>query len=176
MNIFWIIFVLAAVYLFLVFFMTRRIVPFMSFKGFERPMQVPEEIKNTISELENRSQEPIAYLQAVYDLVLDKTLHQWHHTRFKAGTQFPRAFVKDLNEIWQTRDFLYCTGINYLVYVMLTSSRFFKHSDIRVRYVFVNFFIHQYLQVRVGKNWTDVDPAGTGIRGKPLGAHLSFFG
>jgi hypothetical protein len=42
--------------------------------------------------------------------------------------------------------------------------------------VFVNFVIHQYLQVKVDNGWIDVDPAGTGIRGKPLGKHLSWFG
>ncbi len=165
-----------AVYFFLIFLLTRLVVPFMSFKGFEKPERVPEEIKGKISELENKSREPMSYLQAVYDLVLHKTLHQWKHSRFKAGIMFPRAFVKDLREIWQTNRFLYCTGINYLIYVMLINSRFFKHDDIKVRHVFVNFFIHQYLQVKVGDKWVGVDPAGTGIRGKPLGEHLSFFG
>jgi len=148
----------------------------MEFGGFTPAREVPEEIKAAIIELEERATGQYSYLEAVYELVMAKNDSQWNHGRFKAATHLPRAFVKDLSEIWQTKEFIYCTAINYLVAAFLVNSKYFKPEDIRVRHVFVNMFIHQYLQVRVGENWIDVDPAGTGIRGKPLGAHLSFFG
>jgi hypothetical protein len=69
---------------------------------------------------------------------------------------------------------------------MLVNSKYFsakggsasggKARDVRVRHVFVNFFIHQYLQVNIAGRWIEVDPAGTGIRGKPMGSHLVWFG
>jgi hypothetical protein len=152
------------------------VVPFMDWEGFKPPRQTPEEVKAAIAELELRAHDQRSYLEAVYELVLDKTLHQYKHTRFKAAFYIPRAFVSDLSEIWQTHDFLYCTGINYLLYVLLIKSKYFKPEDVRVKHVFVNFFIHQYLQVRIGDRYIDVDPAGTGIRGKPLGTYLRFFG
>ena len=150
MNIFFWVLLFVAVYFFLVFVVSRFVVPFMGFKQYLSPTDLPPEIKQAIAELENKSRDQMSYLRAVYDLVLDKTLHQWRHTRMKAAFRMPRAWVKDLSEIWQTRDFIYCTGINYLIFTMLTGSKYFKPADIKVRHVFVNFFIHQYLQVRVG--------------------------
>lgn len=175
MILFWIIFGIALVYFVLAFFISRLVVPFMGFGGFLLPEDVPEEIKQKIVELETKTTDQQSYVKKVYDAVLYKTLHQWNHTRFKAATRLPRAFVKDLTEIWDTKDFIYCTAINYLVFVMLTESKFFKADDIKVRHVFLNFVPHQYLQVRVGDEWIDVDPAGAGIRGFGLGHHASFF-
>jgi hypothetical protein len=172
---YWISAVLAA-YFFLVFVVLRLVVPFMGFKQYLPPTDLPPEIKSAIIDLENKSHDPMSYLQAVYDLVLDKTIHQWKHTRFKAGTRLYRLFVKDLAEIWQTHDFVYCQAINFVVYVLLANSKYFKTSDVKVKHVFANFVCHQYLQVKIGGNWVDVDPAGSGIRGKPLGTHLSWFG
>lgn len=148
----------------------------MGWGGLRPPRSVPDEIKAAIVDLELRGHDQLSYLEVVYELVLDKNRHQWRHSRFQAALRLPRAFVTDLSEIWETKDFIYCTAMNYLVAVLLVNSKYFKAEDIRVRHVFVNFFIHQYLQVNVGGKWVDVDPAGTGIRGKPLGTHLAGFG
>ncbi len=166
----------AAAYFLLLFIGSRLVVPFMGFVQYPPPTIIPQDIRTAITALENKSTSQLQYLQAVYELVLDKTMHQWRHTRFKAAIRFPRAWVTDLSEIWQTGDFVYCTAINFVIYAMLCNSKFFKPQDVKVRHVFVNFFIHQYLQVRVGNEWVDVDPAGAGIRGFGLGRHLSFFG
>jgi len=176
MNIFWIILIIIAAYFFVVFVLLRLVAPFMGFKQYRPPKDLPKDVRQTIVELENKSADQESYLRAVYDLVLDKTLHQWKHTRFKAAVRIPRVWVKDLAEIWETKDFVYCTAINFVIYTMLADSKFFTADDVKVRYVFVNFIIHQYLQVKVGDEWLDVDPAGAGIRGRPLGAHLSWFG
>lgn len=160
----------------MVYVVSRFAVPFMGWRGFKPPKEIPGEIKIKIAELEALAHNPQSYLQSVYDFVMEKNWTQWNHTRLRAAFRLRRAFVKDLGEIWRTRDFIYCTAINYLVYAMLTGSRYFKPSDIKVRHVFVNFFIHQYLRVKINGGWTDVDPAGTGIRGKPLGGHLEWFG
>lgn len=148
----------------------------MGFGKYQPLVNLSPEIKKAISNLENTSTDQMSYLRAVYSFVLEKNSNQWGHTRFKAGTHLHRLFVKDINEIWNTKKFVYCTAINFLVFALLVGSKFFKKEGIRTRYVFVNFVVHQYLQVKAGENWTDVDPAGSGIRGKPLGTHLSWFG
>lgn len=176
MNIFWTIFIIVAAYFFLVFCVLRLFIPFMGFGGYKPPADLPEEIKQKIAELENKSADQMSYLQAVYNFVLDKTLRQWKHTRFQAATRLPRAWVKDLNKIWHTQDFVYCTAINFVIFSMLANSKFFLAEDVRVRHVFANFVLHQYLQVKVGEKWVDLDPAGAGVRGEPLGSHLSWFG
>ncbi len=164
--------VILAVYFLIVFVGLRLVVPFMGFGGYKPPTDLPTEIKNTISELENQSRDQMSYLQAAYGFVLGR----WEHSRFKAATQLHKLFRKDLKEIWNVKGFIYCPTINFLVYTLLANSKFFKAGDVKVKHVFLNFVPHQYLQVRVGSQWIDVDPAGTGIRGKPLGQHLSFFG
>ena len=163
-------------YFFVVFVGLRLVAPFMGFGGFKAPAEVPNEVREAIADLESKTADQQAYLQAVYDLVLEKTLHQWQHTRFKAGTRIYRIMVRDLKEIWSTPGFIYCGPINFAVFVLLVKSRYFTEQDIRVRHVFLNFVPHQYLQVKVGDKWTDVDLAGSGIRKKPLGTHASFFG
>lgn len=176
MIFFWIILSIAVIYCFLVYVASRFMVPFMGFGKWQEPENIPKEIQNQIVALESESSDARSYLEGIYKLVLDKTVNQWNHTRFRAAVNLPRAFVTDLDEIWQTKNFLYCTAINYLLFVMLVKSKFFNLADVRVKHVFVNFFIHQYLQIRINDRWIDVDPAGNGIRGKPLGSHLSFFG
>lgn len=164
------------IYFFIVFVVLRLVVPFMGFGKYEPQTFVTDEIKNQIVELENLSHDQLSYLQAVYNFILEKNRKQWKHTRGQAAIRLPRLFVKDLTEIWQTTDFVYCTAINFVIYSLLINSIFFQIEDIRAQHVFVNMVIHQYLQVRVNGKWIDIDPAGTGIRGKPLGYHLSIFG
>lgn len=165
-----------AVYFFVVFVGLRLIVPYFGFKRYKNPKIIPEEIKAAVLDLEQASHDQVSYLEAAYNLVLEKTLHQYKHTRFQAAFKIPRAFVKDLSELWMTREFIYCTGINYILFALLVSSKYFKAQDIRTRHVFLNFITHQYLQVQMNGKWMDADPAGSGIRGKPLGTHASFFG
>lgn len=172
----WIILSAIIVYIFLVYVASRFVVPFMGWGGFKPAVKVPDEIKAAIADLELRAHDQQSYLEAVFNLIMEKNERQWKHTRFKAATRLLRAFVTDLGEIWSTKDFLYCTSIDYLAAALLVNSKYFKSEDIKVRHTFVNFFIHQYIQVRVGDKWIDFDPAGTGIRGRPLGTHLAGFG
>jgi hypothetical protein len=151
-------------------------VPFYGFKGYNAPKNIPEEIKVAILDLEASSHDQLSYLQNAYSLILDKNLHQWQHTRFQAVFKVPQAFITDLSELWSIKKFIYCTGINYVLLTLLVGSKYFKAEDIKTRHVFLNFITHQYLQVRVNEKWIDADPAGSGIRGRGLGTHASFFG
>lgn len=163
-------------YFFIVFVVLRLIAPFMGFSGYKMPQNVPLEVLQAVKDLENKTTNQQAYLEGVYKLVLYKTNYQWKHTRFQAALRLNKLFVKDLQNIWSTQDFLYCTAINYLGFTMLVKSKYFKIEDIKVKYVFLNFVVHQYLQIKVGENWVDFDPAGAGIRGFNLGSHASLFG
>ncbi|MFA5990972.1 MAG: hypothetical protein WC794_01850 [Candidatus Doudnabacteria bacterium] len=164
------------IYFFVVFVFLRLVVPFMGFKQNMPKVELPQDMKIKIVELENKSQNQLTFLQGVYDAVLSKTLHQWQHTRFKAAFYISKLFVTNLADIWQTKGFLYCNTINFVGFNMLVNSKFFTASDIKVKYVFLNFVLHQYLQVKVGESWIDFDPAGSGIRNGLLGAHASLFG
>lgn len=172
MNIFLIILTVIAAYFFLIFVVLRLVAPFMGFSGYRPPNDIPQEVRDKILELESKSRDQMSYLQAVYNSVLGR----WQHSRFKAAILLPKLFKSDLSKIWHTEGFVYCTTINFAVYVLLANSKYFKAGDVKVRHVFLNFVPHQYLQVRVGESWVDVDPAGAGIRGFGLGHHASWFG
>lgn len=168
--------IVGLIYFFVVFVVLRLVVPFMGFKQNMPKAELPLEMESKIAELENKSQNQMTFLQGVYDVVLNKTLHQWQHTRFKAAIYVPKLFVDSLTEIWQTNGFIYCNAINFVGFSMLVNSNFFTAKDIKVRYVFLNFVLHQYLQVKVGESWIDFDPAGSGIRNGLLGTHAGLFG
>ncbi len=168
---YWILAIVAAYFL-LVFVALRLVVPYMGFRQYQPPTSLPQEMKEKISELEAQSPDQKAYLDAVYKTVSER----WQHSRFQAALQLPKLFRSDLEKIWHVKGFAYCSTINFVIYTFLANSKFFKTEDIKVKHVFLNFVPHQYLQVKVGERWIDIDPAGAGIRGLGIGHHASIFG
>lgn len=168
--------IIAVVYFFLAFVLIRLVAPFYGFKQYTPPTDLPPKVREAIAQLENKSNDQMSYLQAVYGFVMDKTLSQWNHTRFQAATKLAKVFKSDLEEIWESEGFVYCTAINFVGYTLIANSKFFKVDDVKVKHVFLNFVAHQYLRVKVRDKWVDFDPAGSGIRGGSLGTHASIFG
>ncbi len=164
-------------YFLLVFVGFRLVVPFMGFRQYQPPIgNIPEEIKQAVAELENKSFDQMSYLQAAYNLIMEKNFKQWKHTRFYAAVRPYRAFITNISELWHTNEFIYCTSMNFLLYTLLVNSKFFKASNVKLKYSFANGIIHQYMKVKVEDKWIDADPAGTGIKNEPLGTHLAGFG
>ncbi len=176
MNLFLLIAIVICGYFLLVFVGFRLIIPFMGFRQYSPPTNVPPEIQKAIYELENKSYDQMSYLQAAYALIMEKNQRQWKHTRLYAALRPYRAFITDILQLWNTNEFIYCTSMNFLFYTLLANSKFFKASDVKLKHTFANMIIHQYMKVRVGDKWIDVDPTGTGIKNKPLGTHLAGFG
>lgn len=169
--IFGLLFFVAAYFLF-VFVVLRITVPFMGFGELMMPSRLPSEIKEEIAKLEIEASSPMEYLKLAYKFVTSR----WRAGRMDTLYYAPLAFRKDISEILRGSGYAHCNTQNYLLYVLLAGSRYFDPKDIKTRSVFFNFFIHQYLQVRIGERWIDADPAGTSIRGMSLGTHISFFG
>jgi hypothetical protein len=158
-------------YFFVVFFVLRLVVPFMGFSEPEVPKQIPDEMVQMIKTWEAQASKPEDFLQNVFEFVRKN----WWSDRFKTILKFPLAFRSDINQIWHERGYAHCTTANYVLFVLLVNSKFFKPGEIRFRQVFLNFFIHQYLQVRVGDRWLDVDPGGSNIGKFGLNRHASGF-
>jgi len=70
-------------------------------------------------------------------------------------------FDTDLKILWNRKGFAHCMVFNYALFVLLAGSKYFKAEDIKPVVIFYNFFIHQYLKVRVGDKWIYADPAIT---------------
>ena len=161
-----------AIYFLIVFVALRFVVPFMGFNALRASQEIPQEIKDRIAKLEKASQTPEEYLKRAYDLVVSR----WHAGRFETLLRAPLAFRKDLAQVWRSPGYAHCTTQNYLLFVLLVGSKFFRPEDIKKKTVLFNFFVHQFLQVHVANQWLDVDPAGASICGMPFGSHISFFG
>lgn len=172
MNFIWIILLVLAGYSFIVYFVLRLIVPFFGYGGFKMPAEIPQEIKQKISELEGRSASQNEYLKAAYDFIIGR----WNLSRGTTILYAARAFRSNILKIWNSPGYAHCTTQNYILFLLLAGSRYFKPEDIKTKVVVFNFFIHQYLKVKVRDTWVDTDPAGAGIRGEPLGRHIEWFG
>ena len=172
MTIYWIILIIIAVYFLIVFVGLRLVVPFMGFTKPKLPEIIPEEIKNKILELESASTNQMEYLQGAYAFIA----FRWQAGRMNTVFYAPLAFRKNLLSIWNRSGYAHCNTQNYLLYVLLAGSKFFKPEDITFHCIFFNFFIHQYITVKVADAWVAADPAGATIRNAPLGTHIKYFG
>ncbi len=114
----------------------------------------------------------MSYLKMAFSFVLSR----WYAVRYKAVTEFPKLFRKDVNIIWQQPGYAHCNTQNYILAVLLVNSKFFKPEDIEFKVVFLNFVPHQYIKVQVGDKIIDVDPAATSAGITTFGKRGSFFG
>jgi hypothetical protein len=172
MDILYYLVVILAAYFFIVFVLLRLVVPFMGFGRLRLPKALPEEYKVAIADLEGKASSSEEYLRLAYDLVLSK----WHAGRMDTIYHAPKAFRTDILKIWNQPGYAHCTTMNYVLFILLAGSKYFKPEDIQVKSVFFNMFIHQYLKVRIGDRWINADPGGAAIRGLPFGARARFFG
>lgn len=172
MNILLIVAIVAVVYFFIVFVVLRFITPFMGFRKPLLPEDVPEEIKKKVLDLKTVSFNKREYLEAAYDFVTT----YWHAGRMDTVKYAVLAFRSNLKKIWNSPGYAHCNTQNYMLFILLVESKFFKPEDVTFHCVFFNFFIHQYLKVKIGNEWIVVDPGGASIRGMPLGKRIAWFG
>ena len=146
----------------------RVVIPHLGFVREKIPVTIPLELQSKIEELNSSSKGDEDFLQESYIYITQK----YTGSRLKTVTQFSRAFG---NVFAQSSGFLPCTGQNFLLRTLLVRSGRFSESDIKVRTVPLNFFIHQYLLVKVDGAWIPVDPWASFLK-VPFGQKLVFFG
>jgi hypothetical protein len=95
----------------------------------------------------------------------------WQTRRFYVVTHFWRAWMQDLETICARR-ILHCHHLDLILRALLVRSGRFTEEDIRLRRT-VTWLVspHQYLQVRTGRGWQDVDPWHAIHLGYPIGRH-----
>jgi len=135
-------FTLVAVYVFCTYVGVRLFVPYFGFQKSPVPRPLPERVKRVVGEMSTgEGQREI--LEHTYRWVTTA----YYGSRIQTVTNFWRAFQKP----WEIESgFLPCTGQNHLLRCILIGSGRFSDDDIQVCAVPFNFFIHQYLRVRVG--------------------------
>jgi len=157
-------------YVVIIFILSRFFIPHLKFWPERLPDNIPGEMELIINQLKAKANSPMNFLKLSYEYIGDK----YRSERFNTILKFHYLF-KDLNEVWRLPGYMPCTQSNCLMKIFLVRSGFFKESDIKTRHVFVNFVPHQYLKVRIGSEWFDID-VGEKQRGMPIGKHLKYFG
>lgn len=127
-------------------------------------------IEETIDNLkESHNQEEC--LKKTYEILSTK----YRGYRIKTYTRLFDIFERDIEKLWNKEGFLHCTNINYLMRVLLMRSGCFTEDDIRIRWTQIWLISpHQYLQVRIGNKWIDVDIWARAY-GIPFGDHAHGF-
>ena len=155
-------------YIVFVFVFTRVFVPHLGFTKDSIPSELPLDVLQTLSEYNRLARDNSEFLKLSYEFVTNK----YQGSRLKTLTQFHRAFGNAFQKI---PGFLPCTGQNYILRTFLVRSGRFQESDIEVKTVPLNLFIHQYLRVKIGDTFIDVDP-WSHFLGVPLGKKSAIIG
>jgi len=156
-------------YLFMIFFLTRILVPHMGYRKDILPDKISEDLNSTIVELRKGCKGKEDYLHKAFNFVT---------SRYKGGRllnvlHVPYLF-KDIDWVCSRKGFMPCNHQNHLLRILLVKGGFFEENEIRIKHTFLNFDIHQYIQVRIKDRWISVDPWSAFI-GKKIGEHASLF-
>lgn len=80
----------------------------------------------------------------------------------------------DINKAWQQK-VLHCNFLNYFLKVLLVKSKWFSEKDFRNKWTLVWYVSpHQYMQVRLGRKWVNVDAWGASHK-IPFGSYAHGF-
>ena len=135
------------------------------------PDYLPKDMERKIASLKKKHKTQKAFLKAAYDHLVGLQVPS------RVGT-FIHFF--DLwnwlpHNIWGRKGFYHCTQTSYLLRIMLVKSGLFKDKDILIKHTNTWLIVpHQYLQVKVGKEFIDVDVYAAGY-GIPFGDHSHHF-
>lgn len=155
-------------YVVFVFFALQLFVPYMKFYLVEdMPKDIPQDFLEEIERLNKKSMSNKEFLRLAYASLTKKFYGSRLKTIFLGWYAFQPIFT-------HPQGFLHCNVENELLRVMLIKSGRFKKEDITRKITFVNFFIHQYLQVKVDDEVIDVDLWGH-VFGIPFGKHSFLF-
>ncbi len=107
------------------------------------PESVPTELADKVEEF-TRSQNQEHFLRQAFFY----TVHRWGGNRFNIVRKLPRLFLRDLDKIMQTKGYLHCTTMNYLLRIMAVKSGLFADQDIKLKFTNTWYVApHQYLEV-----------------------------
>ncbi len=154
-------------YIFLIFLLPRLIVPNYGFIQSKVPQHIPEYFVKVIADIKSTSGTKEEFLRSAYDYIT-KT-----YTGGRFRTILYLRYVFD-DPFSHKKGFIQCSVQNFLLRVMLVKSSMFEEKDVRTQTVFLNFFTHQYLKVKIHGKWIPIDPH-THSLGVPFGKRAIFF-
>ena len=120
------------------------------------PSKIPEILENKISDIFINSKDKERFLKNAFFYIV---WNRWWN-RYNLIYKFSRLFRKDILEITNSKWYLHCTTMNFLLRIMAVKSGLFKDEDIILKltnswYIFP----HQYLKIRISdKKRINLDP------------------
>jgi hypothetical protein len=132
---------------------------------------LPAGLQETVSRL-RRARSRHECLRQAYAVLAEK--YQGHS--LETYTRLFDLFRHDPDSLWRRRGFIHCTGMNYLMRILLVKSGWFAEEDILRRWTLVWYLSpHQYLRVRLAPgSFMDIDIWGKAY-GIALGDHAHGF-
>lgn len=162
-----IILLIAIVYILLVFFDIRLVVPYFGFYKDRLSKDIPQEWEEKIEEINKTAKTNADFLHLSYNYITSK----YKGSRLETFTKCLYAF----ENIFQRKNgYLPCTIQNELLRMMLIRSGRFTDKDILLKATVVNLFVHQYMMVKVDEEWVYVDPWAKSF-GVPFGKYAFLF-
>ena len=158
----------AIAYLLCIWVGLRLVVPHLGFRKEPLPETIPQNFEARIKKIGQESQDNFDFLKRAYAFVTTT----YTGGRIRTITNFWVAFEDPVNH---APGFLPCNAQNYLLRLILVKSGRFQDSDIEVRTIPLNIFIHQYLRVQVDGRTIDVDPWSSFL-GIPIGKKSAYIG
>ncbi len=155
------------IYIFFVFIFLRLIVPYSGFVEIKDYSPIPPKFINDIEKIYLKYPDNYDYLQNCYKYMTSK----YYGSRYKIFTQYWKAFEKPFK---YDHGFLPCNILNAQLIAILLYINKFKKQDIHTKMTFLNFFIHQFIEVKVGNNWVKIDPSYK-TYGVPFGKSATLF-
>lgn len=134
------------------------------------PSTGPDDMRQIVNELRKTSGQEDC-LKMAYAIMTGK----YRGYRVKTYINLFEIFKKDLGYFWSRKGFLHCTNMNFVMRFLLVNSGFFEEGDLKLRWTLIWYISpHQYLQVKIGKKWIDVD-IWANAYGIDLGSHAKGF-
>jgi len=155
-------------YFFFIFVLLRLIIPYLGFNSPIVPQNIPQDFLKVIADFNKKSKTDKEYLYNAYSYITER----YHEARLKTIINWNYSFK---NVFSHKSGYIPWNIHNFLLKVMLVKSGRFKEEDVKTQIVFFNFFIHQYLKVKLDNQWIKVDP-NSQYMGIPFGKVAIWFG
>ena len=107
------------------------------------PEKLPLEMKEVIEELK-RSSDQEQCLKRAYEIMVER--YKGYH--FRTYTRPIPIFSFNVEKLWDTKGFMHCHNMTYLLRILLVRSGFFQNDDLKNKWTLIWYIsVHQYLQV-----------------------------
>jgi hypothetical protein len=134
------------------------------------PDNLQSEIDDAILQLKSVRNKNEA-LKKAYELIT----RRYYGGRINTLLKISALFSSSAQDLWNRTGFMHCTNQNYLLALLLIKSGHFKEEEINRKWTLLwGFSPHQYLRVKQGAGWTDVD-AWSATYGIEFGDHAHGF-